>query len=90
MTTARTKWTKLSADARIDYRLSDEATAILSGGFVQASQTELTGIGASVADGWTYSYLQGRLSAGDLFAQAFINISDAGRQLPAERRRRRR
>ncbi len=69
---------KLSADARIDYRLSDEATAILSGGFVQASQTELTGIGASVADGWTYSYLQGRISAGDLFAQAFINISDAG------------
>ena len=69
---------KLSADARIDYRLSDEATAILSGGFVQASQAELTGIGASVADGWTYSYLQGRISAGDLFAQAFINISDAG------------
>ena len=69
---------KLSADARVDYRLSDEATAILSGGFTQASQIELTGVGASVADGWTYSYVQGRLSAGDLFAQAFINMSDAG------------
>ncbi len=72
------KVSKLSADARVDYRLSDEATAILSGGFTQASQIELTGVGASVADGWTYSYVQGRLSAGDLFAQAFINMSDAG------------
>ncbi|MDE0022183.1 MAG: TonB-dependent receptor [Candidatus Poribacteria bacterium] len=69
---------KLSADARLDYRLSDSATAILSGGFVQAKQIELTGLGASSADGWTYSYVQGRLAAGDLFAQAFINMSDAG------------
>lgn len=69
---------KLSADARLDYRLSESATAILSGGFVQAKQIELTGVGASIADGWTYSYVQGRLTAGDLFAQAFINMSDAG------------
>ena len=69
---------KIGADARVDYRLSDSASAILSGGFTQSSSIVLTGLGASQAADWTYSYLQGRLAAGNLFAQAFVNMSDAG------------
>jgi iron complex outermembrane receptor protein len=38
----------------------------------------MTGLGAAQADGWQYKYLQGRFTAGRLFAQAFLNMSEAG------------
>jgi iron complex outermembrane receptor protein len=43
-----------------------------------ANGIELTGIGAGQALDWKYSYLQARGSYRRLFAQAYINASDAG------------
>ena len=67
-----------SAEARLDYRASDELTAILSGGFNIGSHIEMTGVGAGQAKDWQYNYAQLRLLYKDWFAQVFRNGSDAG------------
>jgi iron complex outermembrane receptor protein len=69
---------KLGAEARIDFRLADDFTSMVSAGLNRMSDIELTGIGAAQAKDWTYSYVQGRLLYKNLFAQAFLNRSDAG------------
>ncbi len=70
---------RLTADARIDFRLDDQSTLIFSGGMTNLiSSIEMTGIGSAQADGWTYSYVQSRFRSGDLFAQVYANFSDAG------------
>ena len=69
---------KIAAEARLDFRLSDEATLIFNGGFNQADQIELTGIGAGQARDWRYLYAQARFNYKKLFVQSFINTSDAG------------
>ena len=67
-----------SAALRFDYRASDDLTAVLSAGYNQADQIELTGVGAGQADDWTYYYTQLRLLYRDWFFQAFRNWSDSG------------
>lgn len=69
---------KLSGDARLDLRLTDDFTAIFSGGFNRQSNIELTGLGAAQAKDWTFSYVQSRLTFKNFFAQAYFNQSDAG------------
>ena len=69
---------KLSADARHDFLLTNEVTAILSGGISRISDIEITGASAVQAIDWTSSYIQGRLSYKALFAQVYYNLSDAG------------
>ena len=63
---------------RVDYSPNDDATVILASGLTQASGIELTGIGAGQAKNWNYGYAQARFVYKDLFAQAFLNRSDAG------------
>ncbi len=63
---------------RVDYSPSDDITMILASGLTQASGIELTGIGAGQAKNWNYGYAQARFIYKDLFAQAFLNLSDAG------------
>ena len=63
---------------RLDYSPNDDMTAILAIGGTQASGIELTGIGAGQAKGWLYTYGQARFIYKDLFAQIFVNNSDAG------------
>jgi outer membrane receptor for ferrienterochelin and colicins len=70
--------TRWSGEARLDWRASDNALAIFSVGRSDASQIELTGLGAGQADGWTYTYFQTRASYKRLFAQVYLNASDAG------------
>ncbi len=69
---------KLNGEARLDLRLTDNLTTILSSGFTRANQINLTPIGALQFKDWTYSYLQGRMLYKNLFAQAFLNHSDSG------------
>ncbi|HUP21187.1 MAG TPA: TonB-dependent receptor, partial [Gemmatimonadota bacterium] len=70
---------RYSVDARFDTRPWDDGELVLAAGAnVGASSIELTGVGAAQADHWTYSYGQVRLRKGRLFAQSFINMSDAG------------
>ena len=69
---------QLAGEARVDYRVNEDLTTIFNAGYTQASNIELTGIGAGQADNWTYSYVQARALYKDLFAQAFWNTNDAG------------
>ncbi len=65
--------------ARFDWRPWDDGEVIVNGGLnTLVSSIELTGLGAGQAKDWRYSYLQSRLRKGRLFAQAFVNMSDAG------------
>ena len=70
------RWT---AEARADYRPNQDVDFIASFGRAHAgSAIELTGIGAAQANDWVYDYYQGRFRWKRLFAQAFMNTSDAG------------
>jgi outer membrane receptor for ferrienterochelin and colicins len=68
-----------AVDGRVDWRITPEATAILSAGrSTTVNGVELTGIGASQIRNWSYDYVQGRFNRGGLFAQAYLNTSNAG------------
>jgi iron complex outermembrane receptor protein len=69
---------KIGGEARLDFRLNDNTTLIVNGGYNSGDQIELTGIGAGQADDWTYSYGQARFNYKNLFVQGFVNLSDAG------------
>ncbi len=71
---------RFGGDLRFDFRLNDRSTLIVNGGASRmVSSIEMTGIGAAQALDWTYSYLQARFISGSLFAQAYVNFSDAGK-----------
>lgn len=66
-------------ELRFDHRLSEDSEFVLSAGYnMLAKSIELTGLGAGQAKDWAYKYVQGRFTSGRLFAQAFLNQSDAG------------
>lgn len=69
-----------SGEARLDWRPWDGGGGLVfSGGLNRmGSSIELTGLGAAQARDWTYSYFQTRMEKGALFAQAYVNMSDAG------------
>lgn len=67
-----------SAEVRLDYRASDDLTAILAAGYNKADQIELTGLGAGQAQDWENNYVQLRLLYKNWFAQVFQNGSNAG------------
>jgi outer membrane receptor for ferrienterochelin and colicins len=67
-----------SAELRMDYRHSDELTAIFAAGYNNANNLDLTGLGAGQARDWAGGYYQARVLYRDWFFQAFRNWSDAG------------
>jgi outer membrane receptor for ferrienterochelin and colicins len=67
-----------SGDVRADWRATDRLTTIFSGGLTNTSSIELTGIGAAQVVDWKYSYAQARATYGNLFAQTYLNMSNAG------------
>ena len=70
--------TKAAFEGRIDVQPSDRSLIVLNGGWNQANNIELTGLGAAQAVDWTYGYGQARFSYDNFFAQAYLNRSDAG------------
>ena len=66
------------ADGRLDWAPTEGDTLIFQGGITSASGIENTPLGAAQASDWLYQYVQARYHAGNLFAQAFLNGSDAG------------
>ena len=67
------------ADVRSDFRFSDDAELILSGGLANSlSSINLTSVGASQTHDWQYRYGQARLLKGRLFAQYFLNQTHSG------------
>jgi iron complex outermembrane receptor protein len=70
---------RYAADVRFDHRFNEQSTLIFAGGFSNmGSSIEMTGIGSAQARDWTYWYAQSRAQVGRLFAQAYINMSNAG------------
>jgi outer membrane receptor for ferrienterochelin and colicins len=70
---------RYGADARADWRVTPQTTAVLSAGHtVAANGIELTGIGAGQTIDWAYSYVQFRASRDRFFGQIYMNMSDAG------------
>lgn len=68
-----------SVEARADWALSDDATAFFTVGRSNAgSQIELTGLGAAQVQDWSYTFYQARFERDRLFAQLYLNASDAG------------
>ncbi len=65
-------------DARGDWNYRPDGTLVLSAGRTVSSGIDLTGLGAGQTRDWKYSYYQARTSLGRLFAQAYLNTSDAG------------
>ncbi|HUE77053.1 MAG TPA: TonB-dependent receptor [Longimicrobiales bacterium] len=70
---------RYSAEARADWRIDDETTAILTAGTTLAAKAiELTGLGGGMADNWMNSFVQLRGSRDRLFGQVYYNFSNAG------------
>jgi outer membrane receptor for ferrienterochelin and colicins len=70
---------RFGGEARLDLRPWDDGEVIFSYGLNQlVNSIELTGIGAGQAKDWRYQYGQVRVKKGRLFAQAFLNKSNAG------------
>ncbi len=68
-----------SGDARVDYRPGDDAELIFSSGLSDLGNgVQLTPLGAAQARRWGYRYYQTRFRRGRLFAQAYLNTTDAG------------
>jgi len=70
---------RFTVDTRVDWQLNERSSFIFAGGVSDMLRSiELTGLGAAQAKDWIYTYLQGRFRSGNLFAQAYVNFSDAG------------
>jgi len=69
---------RFGAEVRADWRMNDAATWIFQAGLTSSDGIELTGLGAGQTDDWIYSYYQTRFSLDRLFAQVYLNRSDAG------------
>lgn len=66
-------------EARLDWRATQSLTTVLSAGMTNAANgIELTGLGASQVKDWRSSYVQARTTWNRLFAQVYLNQSDAG------------
>ncbi len=69
---------KVAGEARVDFIVNRDLSLITNGGFNRANGIELTSLGAAQAIDWTYFFAQSRIMYKDLFAQGFVNASDAG------------
>lgn len=70
---------RASGEARLDWQVTDDAIAAIQAGVTNVgSGIELTGLGAAQVDDWRYMYYQARFDWNRLFAQIYLNQSDAG------------
>jgi iron complex outermembrane receptor protein len=68
-----------AGEARLDWRATPSWTTVLSAGMTDAvNGIELTGLGASQVKDWRSSYMQARTTWNRLFAQVYLNQSNAG------------
>lgn len=65
-------------EARADWRFAENGTFVATYGRNNSSGIELTGLGAGQTVDWVYEFYQARVSKDRLFAQAYLNTSDAG------------
>jgi iron complex outermembrane receptor protein len=69
---------KIGGEGRVDFRLNQNLTAVLTGGLSRVDGIELTGVGAMQAKDYYSGFLQGRVGYKNFFAQGVINRIEAG------------
>lgn len=69
---------KYSIDARLDFKLSKDATLIFNSAVNKIDEIVVTPIGSAKSNGWKYTFFQTRFKYKDLFAQVFTNRSNSG------------
>lgn len=71
---------RATGEARLDIRPTDNSELVTTYGYSRIQNAlELTGAnGTAQARGWSYQSLQQRVRVGRFFAQAFINLNNAG------------
>jgi outer membrane receptor for ferrienterochelin and colicins len=69
---------RFGLEARADWRFAENGTFIATYGRTDATGIEMTGLGAGQTGNWVYQFFQGRVRYNRLFAQAYLNQSDAG------------
>lgn len=68
-----------NAEARMDVRVTPTATAVVTlGSSLDKRHVEYTSIGTSQIRNWRYDFAQLRYTDRRFFAQAYVNINDAG------------
>ncbi len=71
-------YSKLNLNGLLQYQATDQTTISLNAGYSQFTGAVQSGIGTLQAEGFGYTYGQLRVQSGGLFAQAFVNVNDAG------------
>lgn len=70
---------RLAGSMEAEFRPDPRTSATIAIGSNRAiSNLDVTGVGAAQVKGWTYGYVQARVRRDRLFAQMFLNASDAG------------
>jgi outer membrane receptor for ferrienterochelin and colicins len=69
---------KYSGNVRGDLLLGDNGVLTLDAGMSQASNIELTDLGAAQIRDWSVGHVQLRTNYNNLFVQGYVNFSDAG------------
>jgi outer membrane receptor for ferrienterochelin and colicins len=70
---------RFSGEARFDALVTPELTTVLQAGVTNVGTgVELTGLGAAQIENWRYMYYQARANWNRLFAQVYLNQSNAG------------
>ncbi|MBE0644356.1 MAG: TonB-dependent receptor [Bacteroidetes bacterium] len=70
---------RYNVDARLDYLVGQNSSLTVNAGRSTAvSGLDLTDNGAVAAKDFSYSHVQTRFVSGDFFAQAYLNMNDAG------------
>ena len=65
-------------EVRADWRFADDGSVVATYGRTNATGIELTGLGAGQVEDWVYEFYQLRANRGRLFAQGYLNTSNAG------------
>lgn len=69
---------KYNIDGRIDYAINKDIDLIVSSGYANTKNLELTGLGAAQGENWGYLYAQARFRWKNLFFNYFLNASNSG------------
>lgn len=69
---------RYSVEARMDWMFAEDGGIVGTWGRNSSTGIELTGLGAGQTRDWVSQFYQLRLNKGRLFAQTYLNTSDAG------------
>ena len=67
-----------SVDVRADWDAGENTRFMFNYGLTSATGVELTGLGGGQVEDWKYSFYQARMRSNRMFAQVYLNTSDAG------------